>query len=309
MIEASTLNVDAKRVNDYRDAAAAARYGASVTLRMDDLSTVPIDDVLDTVQRRLDRRLALEAGRYSRVNGTAGFPTDAGTWVRLGWRRPGRLDAHAWTGYEASQVLDERIPRPRWIATATWPDPVRDAVWRADEMTLATTPVLSQTAEISDDPQLPTRWWGDLRTALDRLAAHATDRVTLGQAHLTARIQEVYGPLDTTITDWAVAHGDLGYANLCGPDLTILDWESWGRAPVGWDAAGLWMASLPVPHVADRVADTFADVLATRSGQLTRLMLCANVTRAARRTGRDVPRAMRTAADTLLQELDPRRFR
>lgn len=27
---------------------------------------------------------------------------------------------------------------------------------------------------------------------------------------------------------WTTAHGDLHYANLCGPDLCMLDWECWG---------------------------------------------------------------------------------
>ncbi|MBT2408137.1 MULTISPECIES: hypothetical protein [unclassified Streptomyces] len=51
------------------------------------------------------------------------------------------------------------------------------------------------------------------------------------QEHLTGRIRKVYGDaVDTTITDWACAHGDIGWANVTAPTLTLLDWESWGRA-------------------------------------------------------------------------------
>ncbi|MFB7031781.1 hypothetical protein ACFCXG_34415 [Streptomyces sp. NPDC056295] len=87
--------------------------------------------------------------------------------------------------------------------------------------------------------------------------------------------------------------------------LTILDWEDWGKAPVGRDAACLWSASLAVPSLADRVLTEFADVLDTRAGRLSRLMLCTNVARAHRRTGRIGPltHAMEAAAPNLLTAL------
>ncbi|NEA55585.1 aminoglycoside phosphotransferase [Streptomyces sp. SID13666] len=274
-------------------------------LNLDDLSTVPLDDVLETVERRLGRQLKRQDGRYSRWNGTAGFPTDAATWIRLAWRRTEKLNTHAWNGYEAAAAI-QGVPRPQWLAATIWSDPTRDVVWRGDEMTLAGDPALSQTGDITTDPHLPDQWWTDLQASLSNLAAHPTDRVAMGQAHLTARIQEIYGDqVDTTITDWACAHGDLGYANLCGPQLTIIDWESWGRAPVGWDAACLWSASLAVPTLADRVLTLFDDALSTRSGRLSRLLLCANTARAFRRTGRPAPQteAMASVAQTLLSEI------
>ncbi|MFD0267829.1 hypothetical protein ACFVGY_14765 [Streptomyces sp. NPDC127106] len=87
------------------------------------------------------------------------------------------------------------------------------------------------------------------------------------QEHLTARITEVYGDtVVTVVTEWSCAHGDLGWANLTGPTLTFLDWESWGRAPVGNDAACLWSASLTVPALADKVLLEFDDVLTPGPG-------------------------------------------
>ncbi|MFI0915384.1 hypothetical protein [Streptomyces abikoensis] len=192
------------------------------------------------------------------------------------------------------------------MATATWHDADRDVVWRADEMTLVSSPAISQHADLPQDAELPERRWSDLHAALGSLADHGTSRVCVTQAHLPSRIREVYGDtLDTTITDWTCAHGDVGYANLCGPSLAILDWEEWGMAPVGWDAACLWSASLTVPTVADRVLDLFSDVLNTRSGQLSRLLLCANAARAHKRTGRTGPQTatMAKTADALLHKL------
>ena len=276
---------------------------------LDDLSTVEIGDVLRRVEQRLGRCVFRDGAHYSRVNGTVGLRTEAATWVRLGWRRPTHLDLPSWSGTEEAAALVHGVPKPEWFAAATWFDSGRGVVWKAEETSLAPAGAVSGTAEITRDPELPERWWSDLGGALAALAAHDTDRVALGREHLTRRVHEVYGTgVDTRVPDdeWACAHGDLGYANLTGPELVLLDWESWGMAPVGWDAACLWSASLAIPEVADRVVEEFRDHLATRSGILCRLLLCANVARASKRAGNDLPLAelMATTADTLLAELD-----
>lgn len=40
-------------------------------------------------------------------------------------------------------------------------------------------------------------------------------------------------------TDWVASHNDLQWSNLCGPELSILDWEWFGRSPRGYDQAKL----------------------------------------------------------------------
>ncbi|MER5869335.1 aminoglycoside phosphotransferase [Streptomyces sp. NPDC002044] len=272
---------------------------------LDDLSTTDIRDVLTTTEQRLGRRLEQDNGHYSKWNGTAGFPTDAGTWVRLAWRRENKLDAQQWTGFEAAAAI-EGVPRPRWFGAAVWSDESRGVVWRADEMTLVQDGALSPTGDITTLPKLPESWWTDLQAALGALASHPTSRVSMSRQHLTNRIHEVYGDqVDTTVTDWATAHGDVGYANLCGPGFALLDWESWGLAPAGWDAACLWSASLSVEPLAEKVLTLFEDSLATKSGVLSRLLLCANVERAYRRTGRETPmtKTMAGIAEGLLGKL------
>ncbi|MES0836649.1 aminoglycoside phosphotransferase [Nocardiopsis tropica] len=275
---------------------------------LDDLSTVDIDHVVDQAEQRLGRRLCREGAHYSRFNGTAGFRSDADTWVRLSWRRRTRLHVPSWTGTEEAAAVIHGVPKPVWIAAATWSDPGRGVVWKVEETSLAPASAVSTTAEIVSDPRLPESWWTSLGAGLAELAVHTTDRVALNQIHLTRRVHEVYGTeVDTRIPDgeWACAHGDLGYANLTGPKLVLLDWESWGMAPIGWDAACLWSASLGVPEVADKVVEEFTEPLATKSGLLCRLLLCANVARAGRRVGRDLPmtEVMASTADMLMAEL------
>ncbi|MGW9346222.1 hypothetical protein [Nocardiopsis flavescens] len=184
----------------------------------------------------------------------------------------------------------------------------RGVVWKAEETTSAIAPAVSSSADITTDPGLPEAWWEALHSALHALSDHPTSRVALEQDHLTRRIHEVYGPgVNTYIPDeeWVCAHGDLGYANVTGPEFMLLDWESWGRAPRGWDAACLWSASLAVPEIAEQVRVRFDEALSTRPGRLCRLLLCANVARATKRTGRTPPigPVMERTAKTLLAEL------
>ena len=275
---------------------------------LDDLSSVDIHDVIGQAEQRLRRGLDREGAHYSRFNGTAGFHTDADTWVRLSFRRDTRFDAPSWTGAEEAAATLSGVPKPAWIAAATWSDPERGVVWKAEESSLAPSQAVSGGADLVEDPRLPETWWASLRDGLAALAAHTTDRVALEQGHLTRRVHEVYGSgVDTRVPEeaWACAHGDLGYANLTGPELVLLDWESWGMAPLGWDAACLWASSLGVPEIADRVVAEFAEQLATRSGLLCRLLLCANVARATLRTKKELPLSgvMTRTADTLLSEL------
>ncbi|MFE1876426.1 hypothetical protein ACFW9N_37130 [Streptomyces sp. NPDC059496] len=46
-----------------------------------------------------------------------------------------------------------------------------------------------------------------------------------------------------------------------GPDVTrgphILDWEGWGRAPYGYDAATLYMYALFTPETAARIGPSW----------------------------------------------------
>ncbi|RKS78613.1 hypothetical protein BZB76_0030 [Actinomadura pelletieri DSM 43383] len=270
-----------------------------------DLSQTPHDDVLTVLESRLGVVLNRSEAHYSALNGTAGFPTSTGTWVRLSWYQPEKLNAQALTGFEAALALDG-VPRPVWQAAASWYDQGRKVVWRAEEMTRTSDPVISPQAAIPSDPGLPDAWWSGLQTACKMLAGHVTDRVCMTQTHLSGRIADAYGEgIDTTITDWATVHGDLGWANLCGPELAIIDWESWGQGPAALDAVSLWAASMRVSDLADKVTEVFADVLSTRTGQLTRLMMCANVARAFKRTGRKGPLTdpMAEAAGKLLDQL------
>ncbi|REE95033.1 hypothetical protein [Thermomonospora umbrina] len=92
-----------------------------------------------------------DAADLAPLNGTAGFPTSTGTWVRLAWHLPGHAKATTITGLQDALALNG-VPRPIWRASASWHDDARQVVWQADEMTRAPDPVVSATATATLDP-------------------------------------------------------------------------------------------------------------------------------------------------------------
>jgi aminoglycoside phosphotransferase (APT) family kinase protein len=115
--------------------------------------------------------------------------------------------------------------------------------------------------------RLPAGWYDQLRNALDLLSTVDTDRHTISQQYLhTVMPRYLDAPADSTVPAWTTAHGDLHFANLCAPTVTVLDWEGWGLAPTGYDAAMLHTYSLLVPDTANQVYAAFADILDTPAG-------------------------------------------
>jgi hypothetical protein len=120
-------------------------------------------------------------------------------------------------------------------------------------------------------------------TSLDTLAAATTIRIAtpslkvITQERMTATIQDVFPDIDTTVGEWVPAHADLGWANLTAPTCYILDWEDWGMAPRGWDAATLWSSSLAVPTLANRLVEERAADFGSRVGKLAQLFHCAGL--------------------------------
>ncbi len=237
------------------------------------------DDVLVSVENAFGVSLDRAGRAFGTQGATVGFPSSRGTWVHLTWRSPTAASG-SWIGPELASAITG-VNKPVLFRSFRWTDESRQVVWRADETELVKSAAVDGSGVIALDPALGDQWWTDLGVSLAALAGHETNRVAMGQAHLTKRINEVFGDrgLDTTINEWTTAHGDLHWGNVTGPDCYILDWESWGAAPRGYDAATLWGHSLRVPGVADRVQQQFADDLGSRSGLLAQLLFCSNVIR------------------------------
>ncbi|MBV9013429.1 MAG: hypothetical protein JO272_15560 [Pseudonocardiales bacterium] len=198
------------------------------------------------------------------------------------------------------------VAKPRLLRSLRWLDEEQGLVWRTDELTLVSSPLVSATPQIDTDPELADEWWAQLTRSLSALGLHKTTRVGVRQDLVNRRIAEFAGErVDPLIEEWTTAHADLHWANVTASDLHILDWEGWGVGPRGLDAATLWAYSLLVPPVAERIQTEFNRDLATRSGKLAQLFTCVELLRMTWKFG-DHPRLEQPlvdAANSLVSEL------
>jgi hypothetical protein len=188
-----------------------------------------------------------------------------------------------WTGgVDASRELPATVPRPRLLRWHEWH--CDGWTYRAELYERLSTQPISPTAVLNAEADIPSHWWSALRAAIDNIGATSTRRITVEPGYLAWVMPRHLGrPLPTAPSGpWVTAHGDLHYANLCGPALAILDWEGWGLAPAGYDAATLHAHSLAVPAAAARVRHELADHLATASGTYAELVVISELLDGAR---------------------------
>jgi hypothetical protein len=210
-----------------------------------------------------------------------------------------------WEGAALADALVRDVPRPRLLAEHTWGEnPAFQALlWERMPGT-----VVSATPDLTAPAKTDARWWHDLRHALTglRAAPAPEERRVFSQAfvHRIPRyLPEIaQAGVGLDVPTWVASHGDLHWANLTRNPLMILDWEGWGLAPLGYDAAVLHAYALAEPETAAEVREVFADVLNTDAGRLAHLIICAEIVQAAERDAvhaRLAPYARRFAAELL----------
>jgi len=205
-------------------------------------------------------------------------------WLRVTCAPTDQIVALFWNGnIEAEARLPRSIPRPRLRAWRDWND--QQWTYRGELFDHAALRPVANSAAIAVVPELPRRWWTALRSALDDIGTLSTDRVAIQQGFLDWVMPRYLGtPIDTLApASWATAHGDFHYANLCGPDLCLLDWEGWGTAPRAYDAAMLHSYSLLVPDAAERVRRELGCILDTPDGHFAELAVISELLHAAAR--------------------------
>lgn len=250
-----------------------------MTLRSVDLRKEPVEAVLDRVERSLGVRLDHET--VVRKRRSVGARTNRGTWVRIERRGLDRIRVQGGDGTASAEALCG-IAKPAWLAGVAWRDAMEPVMWRADETELLPgMPVGS--AVLAEDPRLSEEWWAAMNTFLNSLAAQHTNRIAtpdteiLTQELVTGTIHGVFPGVDTSLVEWRPAHADFNWANMTAPTFCVFDWEDWGVAPRGLDAANLWGASLAVPTLADRVRSERRGDLESRDGKLMTLLVAAKI--------------------------------
>lgn len=192
-------------------------------------------------------------------------------WLRVVTEHLSWAGGDWWTG-NADAAEISRVAKPQVIDVRDWTDDGRAV--RAEAMTYLVGHPCSPTPEVRDRLTLTSEWWTELSRSLDHLATFPTERQAVDQDRVSTRLQVFFGDqIDTRVRRWTTAHADLHWANLMTPEFAIVDWELWGRAPYGYDAATLYCYSLLTPDIAATVHRTFGDILDSPDGVLAQLLV------------------------------------
>lgn len=195
-------------------------------------------------------------------------------WLRVTAQRPEWTKDAMWDGV-ATAVGDpfDGIPMPRYLRSVEWTEDHR--VVRADLLSYVDQPAVGVGLVLRDRPDLPDAWWSALHRALDPVSGiTVTDRmaVDLRERDFRDYLLALFGvDIDLDGVESTVAHGDLHFGNLTAPGLVVLDWENWGWAPTGYDAAHLLCSAILCPDLVTRIRTEFAAVLDTYTGAVAQL--------------------------------------
>jgi hypothetical protein len=212
---------------------------------------------------------------------TVGCEVSSGTgraWLRVQAAPLGKGSGRIWDGtLTASQVIPASVRRPRLLGWHDWSQGTFD--YRAELTMFETSPVCSADPFLREELDLPDEWWRSLRVSLAAISDVETDLVTLSQRYLDRALPAyLEAPnLPTVPAHWATAHGDCHWANLTTDGPVLLDWEGWGRAPLGYDAALLATHSMFAPETEARVRTEFAATLDTPEGRFAELTVLAEL--------------------------------
>ncbi|WP_328377080.1 hypothetical protein OHB13_12060 [Streptomyces sp. NBC_00440] len=192
-------------------------------------------------------------------------------WLRVAEMPRGKGPSSAWDGPEAAALhIPRKVPRPRFAGARRWD--LAEFSYYADLHAHLRGRPLSKTALPPEGLRPTADWWDRLSDALTAISRVSTSRVTVRAERLTWAMPRFLGDdAPAEPPNWTTAHGDIQWSNLSGPTLEIIDWERWGQAPEGYDAAVLYVSSLAAPDVARQVRDRFGELLSSPSGRFAQL--------------------------------------
>ncbi|MFE2842778.1 hypothetical protein ACFXKS_04335 [Streptomyces scopuliridis] len=202
-------------------------------------------------------------------------PVAGNLWLRLASSRAEKAAGSSWDGPEmAEKAIPFGVPRPRLHTVHQWIDGA--FAYRAELYDQFRGAPVSKGPLPPETLHLPDSWWASLRSALAVVSVVPTARVAVRQERLRWAMPQFLGTdVNTDVPEWTTAHADIQWSNLVGPELSILDWERWGLAPLGYDEATLYISSLAVPEVAKQVWKLFGSVLDSPAGRFSQLVVAS----------------------------------
>lgn len=199
-------------------------------------------------------------------------------WLRIAAARTGHLVSTFWNGgIDAQRSMPSSIPRPQLLDWHDWTD--RNWNYRGELYEHAGAPTAAPQPIITASVDLPGNWLAAARSALDAISAVPTNRRTIQPGFLAWAMPRYLGIRYDAASElsWTTAHGDFHFANLTAPRLTILDWEGWGLAPPGYDAATLHSYSILAPDTAQQIRHEFAHLLDSDTGRQAELVVITDL--------------------------------
>ncbi|MFD0440568.1 hypothetical protein [Streptomyces chartreusis] len=201
-------------------------------------------------------------------------PRHGGCWLRLISAPVGKAHGKLWDGTRlaAAAFPDVRRPALHGIHDLV----AEDTAYRAELCDLITSPVCSPEPVLRTELAPPDTWWKSLSADLAAIAGVPTDRTAVRQEWINRAVPQFTGHPAPAIEQWSTAHGDLQWANLTTDGPTLLDFEGFGIAPLGYDPAVLYAYSLLTPRTAAQVLDHFP-VLTSEPGRAALLIVAADL--------------------------------
>ena len=209
------------------------------------------------------------------IGSQAVAPDGALSWVKVAALRA--ADTLAAERSEPGLPRLEGLPRPTILNATRWLN--ADYDYRAVQFSVAPSPTVERSQwagaaafGVSGD------WIAALANTLHHLGGTPCSQYCADQEQISRTIVRRFGDqAPHVVSEWRTAHGDLHWSNLTYPVLCLIDWESWGTAPRGYDAARLVAASCALPKFRRRLESAFASDLATSSGRVAQLLWCAQL--------------------------------
>ncbi len=202
-------------------------------------------------------------------------------WLRLADAPQDKASGKIWEGNRrAAELFDGSVRKP--VLYSAHEDSSEGYAYLAELTEFVSEPALCSSPVLLTDPELPQSWWDSLRADLGRVAGSSTARVAVRQEWADRCVPRFLGIPAPRIAEWETAHGDLHAANLTRKTPYLLDWEGFGRAPVGYDAAMLLAYSALSPRFTGRVRENFP-ILRTEAGRVAQLVVVTELMQSAER--------------------------
>ncbi|MFG2402595.1 phosphotransferase [Streptomyces lydicus] len=211
----------------------------------------------------------------------AHHPGRGACWLRLISAPAEQAKGKLWEGTKEAATAFPGVRKP--VLYGVHDGSERDGTaYRAELTAFIDAPACASDPVLTGELELPETWWKSLHTDLETIAATPTERVAVRRRWIDRALPHYAGVPAPAEIDWATAHGDCHFANLTVAGPTLLDFEGFGLAPVGYDPALLYAYSLLAPRTADRIRAEFP-ILDSPAGHTALLVVAADLLQSASR--------------------------